>query len=45
MPKVQTTTGINIYYEQEGAGKDVICIAGLSADHTTWSPVLPQLAS
>lgn len=35
--------GINIYYEQQGQGEDLVIINGLSADHASWQLVLPFL--
>lgn len=42
MPTV-TVNGLNMYYEQVGKGPDLVLISGLSADHQTWSRVLPLL--
>ena len=36
--------GINIYYEQQGEGPDLVIINGLSGDHLSWELMLPILA-
>lgn len=35
MPKIHAN-GLNFYYEQTGVGPDLVCISGLSCDHTMW---------
>ena len=44
MPKVQAN-GIEIFYEEEGAGEPLLLIAGFACDHTNWSMIIPLLAS
>ncbi len=34
----------NFYYEQHGAGADLVLISGFTADHSTWSFMLDDLA-
>ncbi len=34
----------NFYYEQHGAGDDLVLISGFTADHSTWSFMLDDLA-
>ncbi|OGT30678.1 MAG: hypothetical protein A3E87_06875 [Gammaproteobacteria bacterium RIFCSPHIGHO2_12_FULL_35_23] len=36
--------GINIFYEQQGKGPDLILIAGVTADHMVWRNIIDQLA-
>src|SRR3990167_10012984 len=33
---LQTLTDIDVYYEQQGAGPDLILIGGLTSDHQIW---------
>lgn len=35
---------INMYYEEEGVGLPVVCIAGLAATHEAWAPMRASLA-
>lgn len=44
MPFV-TANGIKIFYQQLGSGEDVVLIAGLGADHTTWLTTAHKLSS
>jgi pimeloyl-ACP methyl ester carboxylesterase len=39
-----TVNKISLYYEQHGSGPELVLIAGLTGDHTTWQNVLPELA-
>ncbi len=34
----------HFYYEQQGAGEDLVLISGFTADHSTWSLMLEELA-
>jgi 3-oxoadipate enol-lactonase len=43
MPKVQAN-GIEIFYEEEGAGEPLLLIAGFACDHTNWFKMVPLLA-
>ena len=43
MPLIKIKTGLNIYYEQQGFGEDLVFISGLAADHTTWAPIIKTL--
>lgn len=45
MPKIKTSTGIEMYYEQSGRGPELILISGLSASCTTWQHVKEKLSS
>lgn len=36
MPKLQLSTGIEMYYEVQGSGPPLLLIMGTAADHTTW---------
>ncbi len=40
MPRIQVGD-THIYYEQHGAGDDVLLIQGLGANHRFWAPLLP----
>ena len=44
MPKVKAN-GIEIFYEESGAGEPLLLIAGLACDHANWFEVIPLLAS
>ena len=44
MPFV-TANGIKFFYQQLGHGPDVVMIAGLGADHTTWITTAHKLSS
>ena len=35
---------IEMYFEQQGTGDDLVLISGLSADHHSWDPVYDQLS-
>lgn len=35
-----TVNNINIYYEQQGSGKDLVLIGGLTSDHQVWKSTL-----
>ncbi len=36
--------GLNLYYEEHGAGEPLILIAGFSVDHRAWQPVIEPLS-
>lgn len=36
MPKLQLSTGIEMYYEVQGSGPPLLLIMGTAADHATW---------
>lgn len=36
---------ISMYYEDHGAGDAIILIAGFSADHTVWEPIIDDLSA
>jgi pimeloyl-ACP methyl ester carboxylesterase len=44
MPKAKTN-GIEVFYEEKGAGEPLLLIAGFACDHTNWSMMIPFLAS
>ena len=44
MPKVQAN-GIELFYEESGAGEPLLLIAGFACDHTNWRKLVPLLAS
>lgn len=44
MPKIKVND-INMYYEVHGQGEPLVMIAGFSADHFTWLPVVELLKS
>ncbi|MCF6775073.1 alpha/beta hydrolase [Thiotrichales bacterium 19X7-9] len=43
MPFIQANN-IKFYYEQQGSGKDLVLITGLSSDHNAWQAVTPWLS-
>jgi 3-oxoadipate enol-lactonase len=44
MPKVRAN-GIELFYEETGAGEPLLLIAGFACDHTNWRKLVPLLAS
>ena len=44
MPKIQAN-GIELFYEESGAGEPLLLIAGFACDHTNWRKLVPLLAS
>jgi 3-oxoadipate enol-lactonase len=44
MPKVRAN-GIELFYEESGAGEPLLLIAGFACDHTNWRKLAPLLAS
>lgn len=42
MPQLKLP-GVDLYYEQHGRGKPIVCIAGYTGDHTFWSVLLHDL--
>ena len=44
MPKVRAN-GVELFYEESGAGEPLLLIAGFACDHTNWHKLLPLLAS
>ena len=44
MPKIRTN-GIELFYEESGAGEPLLLIAGFACDHTNWRKLVPLLAS
>ena len=44
MPRVQAN-GIEIFYEEQGAGQPLLLIAGFACDHANWAKMIPLLAS
>lgn len=43
MPNI-TTADLSIYYEEQGSGAPLLCIAGLGASLDSWTPVRERLA-
>ena len=44
MLKVRTN-GVELFYEESGAGEPLLLIAGFACDHTNWCKLVPLLAS
>ena len=42
MPTIKIND-IEMYYQQQGKGEDLVLIAGASADHTAWDPIYDEL--
>jgi len=42
VPKINIDD-LQIYYQQEGEGEDIVLISGLSADHLAWEPIYAAL--
>jgi pimeloyl-ACP methyl ester carboxylesterase len=38
MPKIKTTDGVNLYYEESGAGTPVVFVHEFAGDYRTWEP-------
>ncbi|MHC4408027.1 MAG: alpha/beta fold hydrolase [Planctomycetota bacterium] len=44
MPKISTSTGLDIYYEEQGEGEPLLLIMGTGADHRFWAAQVPAYA-
>ncbi|PIR19951.1 MAG: hypothetical protein COV45_08210 [Deltaproteobacteria bacterium CG11_big_fil_rev_8_21_14_0_20_47_16] len=44
MPKIKTSSGITMYYEQHGQGPDLVLVSGFSSDHNAWIMPLDTLS-
>jgi len=44
MPKIKTADGVNLYYEESGAGTPVIFVHEFAGDFRTWEPQLRRFA-
>ena len=44
MPIAKLSTGINLHYEEKGAGEPLLLIMGTGADHTFWQAQVPAYA-
>jgi 3-oxoadipate enol-lactonase len=44
MPKIRAN-GIELFFEESGAGEPLLLIAGFACDHTNWRKLVPSLAS
>jgi pimeloyl-ACP methyl ester carboxylesterase len=44
MPKIKTTDGVNLYYEEAGAGTPVVFVHEFAGDYRTWEPQMRRFA-
>jgi pimeloyl-ACP methyl ester carboxylesterase len=44
MPKIRTSDGVNLYYEEVGAGTPVVFVHEFAGDHRTWEPQMRRFA-
>jgi pimeloyl-ACP methyl ester carboxylesterase len=44
MPKIQTADGVNLYYEEAGAGTAVVFVHEFAGDYRTWEPQMRYFA-
>ncbi|MDQ7823053.1 MAG: alpha/beta hydrolase [Candidatus Eremiobacteraeota bacterium] len=44
MPHLRLSTGISLYYEEEGQGQPLLLIPGASADHSAWVLQVPEFS-
>src|SRR5437588_2523602 len=38
MPKIRTSDGVNLYYEEAGGGTPVVVVHEFAGDYRTWEP-------
>jgi pimeloyl-ACP methyl ester carboxylesterase len=44
MPKIRTSDGVNLYYEEAGAGTPVVFVHEFAGDHRTWEPQMRRFS-
>ena len=44
MPKIKTADGVNLYYEEAGAGTPVVFVHEFAGDYRSWEPQLRRFA-
>ena len=44
MPKIKTSDGVNLYYEEAGAGTPVIFVHEFAGDYRTWEPQMRRFS-
>ncbi len=44
MPKIKTSDGVNLYYEEVGAGTPVVFVHEFAGDYRTWEPQMRYFA-
>jgi pimeloyl-ACP methyl ester carboxylesterase len=44
MPKLSVSTGLDLYYEEQGSGDPLLLIMGTGADHRFWAGQVPSYA-
>jgi pimeloyl-ACP methyl ester carboxylesterase len=42
MPKIKTSDGVNLYYEEAGTGTPVVFVHEFASDYRTWESENPQ---
>ena len=44
MPKIKTPDGVNLYYEEAGAGTPVVFVHEFAGDYRTWEPQMRRFS-
>jgi pimeloyl-ACP methyl ester carboxylesterase len=44
MPKIRTSDGVNLYYEEVGAGTPIVFVHEFAGDYRTWEPQMRRFA-
>jgi pimeloyl-ACP methyl ester carboxylesterase len=44
MPKIKTADGVNLYYEEAGAGTPIVFVHEFAGDYRTWEPQMRRFA-
>jgi pimeloyl-ACP methyl ester carboxylesterase len=44
MPKIRTSDGVNLYYEEAGAGTPVVFVHEFAGDYRTWEPQMRRFS-
>src|SRR5262249_10354488 len=44
MPKIKTSDGVSLYYEEAGAGTPVVFVHEFAGDYRTWEPQMRRFA-
>ena len=44
MPKIKTSDGVNLYYEEAGAGTPVVFVHEFAGDYRTWEPQMRRFS-
>jgi alpha-beta hydrolase superfamily lysophospholipase len=44
MPKIQTSDGVNLYYEEAGTGTPIVFVHEFAGDYRTWEPQMRRFS-